>query len=322
MLGDYVFSPDHAYMDCNFGRIHDPESTQIFAQSLPNQNLYQANPALQGTSDDTEVFLWEAELLVTGSKEPRPPHHQTIGDCTSHGTSGALEDLQYIQIGWRGMPGEFHMVASEALYGAGRVDIGGGHSFGDGAVTAWLIQAAMKEGFLARQPYDDGQGHTIDLTNYSGSVAKAMGNKGVPSWLKPLMLKHLLQGAVQAHSADEACDGMRNGHPVVVGSNVGFSMTRDSDGFCRRGPRWDHCTYFRGYTKVPGKRQGVVYQQSWGPGMPSGPRNITTPGGKQIILPEGAYFIDMEVFDTMIKQGDGWILSASTNFEGLDFNIT
>lgn len=318
---DMNFNNDHSNFT-NFGRIYDPdENARIIAQ-LPFQNVYEANPDLKDTSDDTEVFLWEAELAVTGATEPRDPHNQTIGDCTSQGTGGALEDLQYVRIGWRGEGEEFHPISTETLYGNARIDIGGGRIFGDGAVTAWLFQAAQKEGFLARGRYTDpSSNNVLDLTNYSGQLAKQMGSKGVPKWLKDYMIKHLLQTFAQVHDADQACDLMRHGYPVVIGSNQGFTTTRDENGFCQPSGHWNHCTYWRGYSKISNKRQGAVYQQSWGPNMPSGNRNIITPGGKQITLPKGAFFVDMKTFDNMIKQGDAWAPSDIMGFAALDYKM-
>lgn len=306
----------HGGEDGDFGRIEDPEETAAFVSSLPHTELYGLAPKLEDASQDLEVFLWECELQVTGKDQPRPPHNQTIGDCTSHGTTGALEDLQYVLIVMKGDPYEFQSLSSEALYGAGRVDIGRSRLGGDGAVTAWLVKAALTEGVVPRAKYGK-----YDLSVYDGKVARSFGRNGVPAEIKDAMLKHLVKSAIPVTSASQACDLMATGSPIVAGTNTGFQMTRDDEGFCKRGPHWSHCTYFRGFSRLDGKRQGAVYQQSWGPGAPGGNRQIVTPGGKKLLLPEGAFFVEMDVFDSMMKQGDAFGFIDFHGIEALDWAI-
>jgi hypothetical protein len=310
----------------NFGRIEDPDHVEQFVASQPFGNLAQAAPDFIGSSNDMEVFFWEAEELVTNTV--RPPHNQArAGSCTSQGVSGGLEDLQFIRIGWRGFAEEFKWVLSEFLYGGGRQDIGRGRFRTEhlgrpdgGCVTSYVVQYAIEKGFLPRGKYTFG-GREVDLTTYTDINSVYFGNNGVPSELLELQHEHLLLGSIRPNSADEACDMMRHGIPIVAGSSQGFTTVRDSDGFCRPGPRWDHCTYFRGFVKT-GKRPGVVYQQSWGPNMPSGPRQIVVPSGRTITLPEGAFFVDMDVFEhRIVAARDIHGLVDMSGFATLDYKF-
>lgn len=302
----------------NFGIIFDPEASARALAMFPSENLYQANPQLESSSEDTEDFLFDDELAVTGNSEVRPPHHQTVGNCTSEGTSGAIEDLEYVLIN-KGSAFEFKMVACEPLYGLGRTRFGSRPPIGDGAVTAYVVAAACKFGFLARQPYQDDKGDQIDLSTYSGSLCRQLGSKGVPSWLDPIMSQHVVKDMTKITSVEMAHDALHNKKPIICGSSQGFSMTRDSSGFCKPQGVWQHCTYWRGQTNKTGKRKGFVYQQSWGPNMPSGNKDITTPAGRSLRLPEGAFFIDDDVAAHMIAAGDTWVISDEVGFPGLDF---
>ena len=85
---------------------------------------------------------------------------------------------------------------------------------------------------------------------------------------------------------------------------VEVTLTRDAEGFCSPKGRWGHCMCFIGVTG--GRRPGLCCLQSWGPNMPGGPIGLGD-------HPSCAFWVDAEVADRMLSQGDSWALSA---FEG------
>jgi hypothetical protein len=114
-----------------------------------------------------------------------------------------------------------------------------------------------------------------------------------------------------------------NGGLIVTGSNQLYSSNRDSQGFCQPQGRGGHCTYYRGVSDNS-KRPGIIYQQSWGPDIPSqGEQRVTLPSGRDIILPPGAFLIDAENFDRMHSRSDGevWAVTSETGFVKPDSEI-
>jgi len=310
------------------GCIIDQAVKERFWSTLPYEGLMQAAPELYQADDGKDWFLTDAEAAwVKMQKEAGNVipwdldstgiyllnHHQTTNDCTSHGTSGALEDLQMVDIMWRGVAEQFTLVASEPLYGGAIVTIM--HTRGDnGAYTSAPLDYATKYGWLPRAKYGD-----IDLTKYSGARATAYSKSGVPATLLDTQKKQTLLLQVPIHNFEDASALLRQGYSVVGGSNQGFSMTRDKDGFCKPQGRWAHCTRFRG--RRLGKKPGLQYGQSWGPGMPGGPSIVTLDDGRPLQLPEGGFFVDPDTFNSMVRQGEFYGLSKMSGLPVLDYKL-
>lgn len=298
------------------GYRYDEKAINSFLDRGLGTMLADGPPPVSGKG--METFIWEIEQALTGAV--RPPHNQKIGDCVSHGSSGAAEDLQFVQMlvdpSLKFMP-----ISSEVMYSLARVQIGqGGCGWGDGAVVAWAFEAMQKYGLLARGKYGN-----IDLTNYDARLAHDWGapRAGCPSDLAELAKAHLvikcqlLQASRSGPSLyEQARDVIVNKGLIVTGSNQLYSMSRDQDGFCGRDGHGGHCTYYRGVSDNS-KRAGIVYQQSWGPQVPSqGAQQITLPSGRTITLPPGAFFIDADNFDYMHSGGDSevWALTAEVGW--------
>lgn len=304
-------------MDHLCGYRYDERAIETFLSTSPM--VCEAGPLPSGAGRD--FFLFDIEAQLTGSV--RDPHAQALGDCVSHGFTGAAEDLQFVQMVMS--PGfEFKWLSSEFIYGAARVQIGKGQcGYGDGAVVSWAFQAGQQLGLVARGPYG-----SYDLTQYSAALAKKWGTPGVgaPPELVAEAKSHLVLKAALlqgSHLYEQACDVIYNGGAVVTGSNQLFSSTRDAQGFCRPSGRGGHCTYYRGFTRS-GKRPGIAYQQSWGSQIPTnGPQAVTLGSGRQVTLPAGCFFIDADAFDSM-HSGSGsevWALWSETGWLAPDAQV-
>lgn len=300
----------------NQGYVVDEGAIERFLETGQGRILQSA--PIQDSGKGKDYFAFEIERKIMGSI--RPPHWQGIGDCVSHGITGAAEDLQWIQ---KALNPQyiFRWLASEVLYGLARIQIGqGGCGYGDGAVVTWGIEAGQKFGFLPRDKYGN-----IDLTVYSSALAKRFGTPrvGAPTDLAqmatqwPLKEAHLITtGSGGASMYEQARDALASGGTVVTGSNQLYANSRDSQGFCRRGGRGGHCTYYRGFTDGA-KRPGIAYQQSWGPDVPTGgSQTVTLESGLVITLPPGCFFIDASEFDRMHSGGDSevWVLTSEAGF--------
>lgn len=261
-----------------------------------------------------EVFLFEIERRLTG--KVRAPHNQTIGDCVSHGVTGAAEDLQYIQMS-KDASLEFKWLASEVTYGLARVEIGrGGCGRGDGAVVGWGLEAGKRYGFVTRDKH--GQ---YDLTTYDGQRARKWGapNVGCPDDLEAIAKSNPIKEMSVIEGPDfytQAIDVIANGGVLVTGSNQLYQNQRDERGFCRRGGNGGHCTYFDGFADT-GNFPGIIYVQSWGDRVPSqGEQRVILGSGAELILPPGHFFITPEDFNAMHRrQAEVWAISALTGWQ-------
>jgi hypothetical protein len=136
----------------------------------------------------------------------------------------------------------------------------------------------------------------------------------LPDDLEPEARKHPVRTVSLVKSFDEARAAIAHGYPVAVCSDQGFTMERDRDGFCAPQGTWGHCMCFIGATA--GRRPGLCCLQSWGPNVPGGPIGL---GGH----PDCAFWVEAEVADRMLGQGDSWALSAFDGFPArrLDWRI-
>ena len=300
------------------GWINNPEERDRIAAMQPIPCFGDAADSIKGSGKGLDVFLWQCEEAVTG-KDVRDPNNQTIGDCVSHGTGQGCEDLEYVQMYDAtkngGELGEFRKVATEVIYGGGRIEIGrGGCGFGDGLVVGWAIDWCRKFGVLARGVYGD-----IDLTTYDGKRARAWGRPlaGVPDSLEPEAKKYPLVTASLIEGPDfytQAIDALANQCLIVTGSNQLYSQKRGDDGFITPQGRGGHCTYYRGFTDN-GVRPGIFYQNSWSKAYHVGPQIINLPGrNQQLKIPYGGGFIDADAFNKMHKGQEVWAISKLTAY--------
>ena len=291
------------------GYVPNPRARDAFVESGRGHFFQDVKPpSFAGKS----FHMFELERKLTG--KVRPPHDQQIGDCVSHGSTGALEDLQFIQIA-KDPTLQFQWLSSEVMYGLARHQIGKDEcGEDDGAVVAWALQAGQAYGMLPRAIYG-----SIDLSNYNSAIAKQFGAPGCgcPDELIPDAKSHKITNCylVQGQNKYEQCrDALGAGGVIVTGSNTIFESTRDEQGFCKPSNTGGHCTYYRGVVDQS-KRPGIVYQQSWGPTTPI-EQTVTLEDGSNLTLPPGAFLIDADIFDRMHANNDSevWVITGVDGF--------
>lgn len=285
------------------GWVNSPGRVRQVLRDLPHPYFEDVASSLRGTPR-RDVCFWDAEQIVLG--RILPAHNQTIGDCVSHGWSRACQDVALLEMAMLGEPslwlGE---VASEPIYAGSRVEVGGGGISGDGSIGAWAAKwVNTMGGILHRVKYGE-----FDLTTYDGNRARSWGGRreGVPDALAEIARKHKMLNVSLVTSLDAGIDALCNWHPIPICSNVGFTMTRDSYGFCYRQGNWAHCMLARGYMVVKGNKPGVAIQQSWG-NSPTGNQRVTLETGREIILPEGVFLIPLETFGQILAQDDSFVV--------------
>lgn len=284
-----------------FGWVNKPEEVAKF--------LPQCVP-LKGISLDAnkDTFLYNVFKDIVGQHAPKGP--QGIGDCVSWGWSNLVNYLQAIQAALALKNGtlkpDYHEIATEATYAFSRVEVGGQKgSYSDGSVGAWAAEAAKRFGYLSRD-FLKSKGLSPD---YDKNRAKKWGAEGVPDNLEPEGQSHMLKAVTLVRSFDEAATFIQNGAPVAVCSNQGFTMTRDSQGYCSPSGQWNHCMLFMAVRF--GNRPGLCTSQSWGAMTPDGP----------VVLdqPDNSFWADAKVVDRMLSQGDSFAGSLFDEYLPADF---
>ena len=264
-----------------------------------------------GVGIEDPILFWEAEQLVL--KKILPAWDQgDIGSCVGHGWARAVQDLLLMQIlqgkleQWPGAE-----VSREWIYGASRVEIGGGRIGGDGSVGSWAAAAVQKYGNVFYLKYPE-----IDLTSgYSVARCRQWGDRGAPDALEPTGKQRIVKTVALVKTGDEAWAAIGNGYPIALCSNVGYTMSRDSEGFCRRSGSWAHCMEVRARFVHPSKGRSYVIQNSWGDYLKSSNNQIAVKGrADKVTLPSGCFAVTEADLVSMLRQGDSFALSGFVGF--------
>lgn len=271
-----------------------PPGWERIGRTLPT--LAQAAPDLPADPSKT-VLLYKCFTEVFADYPDYPA--QQIGDCVSFGHAHANDLLMTVEAYLRDLdPAAIRRTATEFLYGEARKvsnDLGPfDGSYGGAAIKAMTTVGMLSYGQL---------GEAGQETTYSGSRAKQWGRTGPPASLEPIAAGYKLQAGALLESAEDAIRAIQNGHPCTICTGHGFTMTRDSQGFCRLQGRWGHCMYLSAYRA---DRPGFLVMQSWGPDQPSGPTDLDQP--------TWSFWADKDAIETIIGEGDSFALAGSPGF--------
>jgi hypothetical protein len=294
--GPVVGAADGAEFVPATGWVPDPEAVQavVAAQQIPD---FKDTPAGKAVRGDEDVFLWRGVRKVNNRAAPWYPNvnQRDVGCCVGCGFKHCTDVLQAVQIE-QGGAFDFKPVAVEAIYGASRVEVGGGRIRGDGSVGAWAFDAVKRYGNLPMEG---------ELADFSPQRARAWGRSGIPDHLEAKAREHIVKAGAKVTSAEEAAKAIRQGYPIPVCSNRGFTMSRDRDGFARPSGTWNHCMGIVGVRG--GARPGFFILNSWGDQAHSG-------GVFPDDMPVAGFWADWNVVDGMLRQGDSFALSDVAGF--------
>lgn len=273
------------------------DTQRMLAAQFPA--LSRAAPHLFGDAPSTEpILLYKAWRGVLG-KDPAYPA-QEIGDCCSFGHAHANDLLQCIEIGL-GEGAVYHETDTEALYGMGR-EISGDLGRQDGSYGAAMVKAMTQWGMASRDMVGKIEGG--DAGTYSGRRAKDWGWHGTPKEVKDAAASYKLGASAQVSTWDELVAALKNGYPVTICSDQGFTLQRDADGFCAARGVWGHCMFIAG---ARFDREGACIIQSWGAETPGGPLALDQP--------TFSFWAERRVVERILGQGDSWAISKSPEFE-------
>ena len=283
--------PDHEFARlCGWTPGH-PGRPAVQA-SIPT--LYRAAGPDLGADRSKSVLLYKIWREVFSDYPDYPA--QQIGDCTSFGHAHAHDLLQTIEAYLGDLDASaIGRTCTEAWYAAGRecARMLGGP---DGCYGSALLKAARTTGVLRYADLPE------NMREYSGRRARAWGRTGLTHDLAAIAGGRKLQGAM-LESVDDMIAALQGGHPCTVSTAIGFSMTRDRQGFCAPQGRWGHCMACLAYRA---DRPGFMLAQSWGPDRPQGPLDLA--------MPSWSFWVDLAVMERIIAEGDSDTLSATPGF--------
>lgn len=289
------------------GWVDSPEARRQFIRREQRPFLDQLNKNIRGTGKGRTVLLWP--YLEKAYGHPYLPHAQETGDCVSHAYGSGIDILAAIQVANSIAPQVWvNEAATEIIYAGARVQahvqLNGEVPFnGEGATGVEGAQFVKEYGVLLRQKYGK-----YDYRKYSGEVADLLGSRGVPVELLVLCKLHNVQTTALVKSWEEARDAVANGHPVIMCSNVGFSMRRgrDTDGFLVPGHQpWYHAMLIAGVDDNAKRAAGLIIN-SWGSDWIDGPTRLNQP--------LGSFWADASVIDRAMRQGDSVAISSFQGF--------
>lgn len=305
------------------GYERNEKGTQEFLKSLDKPTIREAGPELfkGAEADVTHVLLYKplyrwyrkvyGKDFVVGK--------QMIGDCVSWGFMHAIAIAQATNCEL-GLSSEFLLPATEAIYGGSRVEARGGSGdgrhpvggWGDGSYGGAAAKFVHDFGILWRKKYD-----FADLTVYSGDRAKQWGAYGCggqndqgkaekEAKLFPAGSVALVRNSAEAKAAT------KSGYAIAVCSGQGFSSRRDENGVAAAQGSWAHCMCIIGWRTRDGRDYFLILN-SWGPDW------IT--GGKwPDDMPDGSFWAESHVVDSMLRGNDSFAVSGVRGFPFRDLS--
>lgn len=260
----------------------------LIAATMPT--FAQAAPHLMQAAPTKPVLLYMAYMDLGGF--PKTYVAQTRGSCVGFGHGHGNDLLQAIEVSAFDSPITMKETCTEFIYAESR-KLAGILGRQDGSYGASAVKAMTTIGMIPRS----------DVGPYSGDRDFQWGLQGPPSNFEQEAGNYKLGTSAQVTNRTEAISSLMNGNPFTICTARGFTMTRDSDGFCAQRGRWGHCMVCAGYRP---DKPGFLIFQSWGANTPNGP---TVMG-----MPDWSFWITASDMDGILSEGDSWSLSDTPGF--------
>lgn len=286
----------------NFGLKRHTSSLVKFSAT---PDLHQKYPKMAGAWDGSKSVNHVDAVLKNHSgdwkKVEELIHYQPRGTCGGRAGSAALDLVQHILIA-SGKRAKFFRASHASVYYFARKLygwVGGGNwrDDGDDGVAGGSVPDALKKyGAAHRDESSDPKWYGDGSDDLACQIVCGMHPQIEAAMLKAAS-DNLVTDWVRVSDAQQLADGIASGG-VGVGSDMrGFTMTRDSDGFCRPSGTWAHYQTRPGVlAKKDYGRAGFAYWQSWGKTTPSGPALKGYPGN--------CFGVEWSVQDQVVKSGE------------------
>jgi hypothetical protein len=295
------FDPLKEYSAGLRGAFSDPRSDEEFEDSIlraggnPDGGEVAHQWEFAGRGEGKLTMLFPEAMTVFPDYLPGPA--QLTGDCVARACAACIACTTAIEIitgepdpqtgkveGPPDLPRQGitqGVIAPESLWAWRGYD-------SDGWICSKAAQVACEKGFLLRKPYPE---LGFDLTKYTNKTLRLGGSRAPGSeWLAESK-KHVVRTATNVRGREEVRDFIAQGYCIFNCSSLGFSRTRDENGFSRQSGTWQHAQHFLAYDERPEivriyGQPLVLWQNSWSR-WNSGPRRVR---GTNVDIPEGAFW--------------------------------
>lgn len=266
------------------------------------------------STERVRVVLWDYVKKILGK------HLITLlqetGSCVANGAWNGVMYLMYMEIVRLGESEMVKIIFLPYHYGRGRF-YAGIYGRGEGSTGSGQSKA-VTEGVLAQDAIAD-LPKPIEKNGaltWTGRVEMEWSDGArIPSSTIEIAKHNPVKSTALVTSYQKVRDAIANGYPVTVASNQGFQGRFVADkGKMWGGPggQWAHQMCFIGVDDDPA-RPGCYCLNSWGPDAHPAPIDDAPPGG---------FWVDADVVDRMVRQGDSFAYSQFDGFpEQLDFNV-
>jgi len=185
---------------------------------------------------------------------------QLTGDCVSTSSFMTAQIRSCIEIA-KGDFANYKKLFTPFHYATGRVLVGKNRLRGGaGSIGGWQAEANATYGWLAEED-NGGLVYSKAIADAWGDDKKSQG-KSFRDFMVVAKDSNLEQWS-RVQSWNEARDGMWHGYPLTIGSNRGYTMKPDKDGFHRPSGTWSHqLTLFAFWENV--KVPAVAIGNTWG----------------------------------------------------------
>jgi hypothetical protein len=302
LMGAFSDPNDPANVAYNFGVKEEPEAvTTLIRAKAP---LYAQFPNMQGRWDGkASVNHWQAVLKNYNgdwSKAEELIQYQPRGTCGGRAGSFTGDMVQHILIG-TGKRAKFMRTSHAAVYYFARKlynMIGNGNwqdESDDGVASGSVPEALAKMGYANRDEAHDSGWYGPGSDDLACQLAAGM-QADLARKLEEAAKDNLITAWAPVTSAQEMADGIAAGGVGIISDSRGYSMTRDSNGYCRPQGTWYHYHVRAGVLGTDNyPRKGFAYNQSWSKNTPSGPRLKDYPGN--------CFGVDWDVDDANCRNG-------------------
>ena len=221
------------------------------------------------------------------------------GTCSSFAVAGGVDCLKAVEIA-NGENSEFkNITATEPIYRGGRLNNGRIIVRGDGAIVSLAVKYIHEYGTIARGKYGN-----IDLSEYSIDRSRRWGqNSGFPKSIEDISKQYTVEQYSRITSYKDWRDSIASGHPIIFGSNYGFSNTCNNDGFAKQNTNWSHAMWS---CAIRADKLGVLIINSWG--------NWNKMSTRKFNEPLGSFWITAEDCDKIARNGDCWSIAGHNGY--------
>jgi hypothetical protein len=329
------FDPVREYDNGFVGATYSPEADERFSDYIQRNggSPYGADVAhswgFAGHGEGKLTLNFRVVEEVFG-KSALPGPAQVRGDCVSHGCKNACLYALSHEIMNR-EPDE-HTGKLEGKPEVSAVGVKAGvlsteaiYHFRNHRGDGWQCHAAAevvcnKSGLVVRADYSDQGGPNLE--RYSGSIAGKYysGNPPPQAWQK-IYKEHQVRTATKLDGREEVRDFLAAANcGVFFCSGLGWSKTRDENGYSRQRGSWSHSQCYAGYDDRPEikKIYGealVLIGNSWGSTWIKGPRKIH---GTNLEIPNGYYWAKSSLISRTspiaIASVNGWPIGKMPSY--------